>query len=59
MKAPSFEIQNRIIYKNGYLAPRVRCVSFNEAEYLTNEMHEVGITGTYEVARTIVQKMLE
>lgn len=57
IKAPSFVIQNRILYKKRYLAPRLRCICINEAEYLINEMHEE-IAGAHEGARTIVKKKL-
>lgn len=50
IKVPFFFIQNRILYKKGYLAPRLQCVNNIEAQYLISEMHE-GIVGAHEVAR--------
>lgn len=56
VKAPSLVVDNNILYKKGYLTPRLRCVNGKEAKYLIREIHE-GMAGADEGELTIVHKI--
>ncbi|GJU56929.1 reverse transcriptase domain-containing protein [Tanacetum coccineum] len=55
IKAPQYSLKSGILYRKGYLAPWLRCIGPNQAQYILQEVH-FGSCGTHAEARTIAQK---
>ncbi|XP_075665321.1 uncharacterized protein LOC142634980 [Castanea sativa] len=57
VKASRFVIIKNIIYKRGFSRPYLRCLAFEESDYVMREVHE-GICGNHSGSRSLVHKLL-
>ncbi|GKE01242.1 reverse transcriptase domain-containing protein [Tanacetum coccineum] len=58
IKAPQYSMKQGILYKKGYSAPWLRCVSPNQAHYVLQEAH-FGSFGAHAGAKKITQKAIK
>jgi hypothetical protein len=55
IKAPQYSLRQGILYRKGYLAPWLRCIGPNQAQYVLQEAH-FGSCGAHAGARAIAKK---
>ncbi|GJU07443.1 reverse transcriptase domain-containing protein [Tanacetum coccineum] len=55
IKAPQYSLKHGILYRKGYLAPWLRCIGPNQAQYVLQEVH-FRSCGAHAGARAIAQK---
>nr|GEX58873.1 reverse transcriptase domain-containing protein [Tanacetum cinerariifolium] len=55
IKAPQYSVKQNILYRKGYLTPRLRCVGPVQADYVLREAH-LGSCGAHTRPRSIAQK---
>ncbi|XP_076926981.1 uncharacterized protein LOC143590364 [Bidens hawaiensis] len=56
-KALNYQIQDGVLYRRSFLAPHLRCVDAEDANYLIREVHE-GICGLHAGPRMVVAKLM-
>nr|XP_043633165.1 uncharacterized protein LOC122604341 [Erigeron canadensis] len=57
VKAPQYKIQDKKLYKKGFVTPWLRCVGPNQVEMIIREIHE-GICGAHAGARSVATKAM-
>ena len=57
VQASRFVIIKDVLYKRGLSQPYLRCLNYEEADYMTREIHE-GICGNHSGARLLVHKVI-
>ena len=57
VRASRFVLIRDVLYKRGFSRPYLRCLSYNEADYVMREVHE-GICGNHSRARSLVHKLI-
>lgn len=55
--ALNYQLQDRILYRQSFLGPLLRCVDVENANYLSCKIHE-GICGLHAGLRTVVAKIM-
>ena len=58
VKASQFVIIKDVLYKRGLSQPYLRCLNYEEADYVMREIHE-GICGNHSGARSLVHKVIQ
>ena len=58
VQASQFMLIKDILYKRGFSQPFLRCLSYNEADYVMREVYE-GICGNHSRARSLVHKLTQ
>ena len=57
VQASRFTLIKDVLYKRGFSQPYLRCLGYEEANYVMKEIHE-GICGNHSGARLLVHKMI-
>ena len=57
VQASRFMLIRDVLYKRGFFRPYLRCLSYDEANYIMREVHE-GICGNHSGARSLVHKLI-
>ena len=57
VQASRFVIIKDVLYKRGLSQPYLRCLNYEEADYVMREIHE-GICGNHSGARLLVHKVI-
>ena len=57
VQASRFVLIRDVLYKRGFSRPYLRCLSYDEADYVMREVHE-GICGNHSEARSLVHKLI-
>ena len=57
VQASRFVIIKDVLYKRGLSQPYLRCLNYEEADYVMREIHE-GICGNHSGARSLVHKVI-
>ena len=58
VQASRFVLIRDVLYKRGFSRPYLRCLSYDEANYVMREVHE-GICGNHSGARSLVHKLIQ
>lgn len=56
-KVARYTMYDDSLYKRGFNQPLLRCIAYDECEYITREVHE-GIHGKHEGGTSLAQKIL-
>ena len=56
-KCARYTLVDRVLYKRGFIAPYLRCLDPEEADYVMREIHE-GICGNHSRGRSLAHKIL-
>ena len=57
VQASRFMLIRDVLYKRGFFRPYLRCLSYEEANYIMREVHE-GICGNHSGAQSLVHKLI-
>ena len=57
LQASRFVLINVVLYKRGFSRPYLRCLCYEEADYIMREVHE-GICGNHSGAQSLVHKLI-
>ena len=57
VQASRFVLIRDVLYKRGFFRPYLRCLSYDEANYVMREVHE-GICDNHSGARSLVHKLI-
>ena len=57
VQALRFVLTRDVLYKRGFFRPYLRCLSYDEANYVMREVHE-GIYENHSRARSLVHKLI-
>ena len=57
LQASRFVLINVVLYKRGFSRPYLRCLCYEEADYIMREVHE-GICGNHSGAQLLVHKLI-